>query len=342
MRIILMKPKYVFNLLIAISVSVFSSAAISIENFNCRINHGGLDIPMSVNDPYSRDNIPFKLSPVSRTNVFVTKCDGTDTYDMQAKVNLPIKTKLNGQTVFDIGSEDIGIIIAAGDTYYKKMQILNDNQWHTLYTFHTYQSLGGTVQVWPVILRTIPSGVHQINVPNYITFKQSARTQQLHGTTENPIDLKFTVTVTQRTCSLRSPSSIILNMPTIGVNAITGRGKEQFGGQTRLSLNCESGVTAWATLTDATTPGNRTDILTLSSNSTASGVGIKLYKDDSATALKFGPDSAIKGNINQWQFSKNNTERNPSVVLKAYYVNTSGNISPGTVNAISTITFSYQ
>ncbi|HDW8898340.1 TPA: adhesin, partial [Escherichia coli] len=56
---------------------------------------------------------------------------------------------------------------------------------------------------------------------------------------------------------------------------------------------------------------------------------------------KFGPDSPVKGNENQWQLSTG-TETSPSVRFYVKYVNTGEGINPGTVNGISTFTFSYQ
>ncbi|WP_250147400.1 fimbrial protein, partial [Escherichia coli] len=75
--------------------------------------------------------------------------------------------------------------------------------------------------------------------------------------------------------------------------------------------------------------------------STATGVGLRIYKNTDSAPLKFGPDSPLKGNENQWQLSTG-TETSPSVRLYVKYVNTGEGINPGTVNGVSTFTFSYQ
>lgn len=144
-----------------------------------------------------------------------------------------------------------------------------------------------------------------------------------------------------KTCRLLTPSQMTVTLPTISSRSLPFAGDEVLAGQANLRLQCDSGVTVWATLTDSTNPGNTSDMLTLTDNSTATGIGLKIYKNEDSSALQFGPDSYVKGTQNQWQLS-NGTESSPSVNLKVKYVNTMGTITPGTVNGIVTYTFSYQ
>ncbi|EAA0562733.1 type 1 fimbrial protein [Salmonella enterica subsp. enterica serovar Lexington] len=83
------------------------------------------------------------------------------------------------------------------------------------------------------------------------------------------------------------------------------------------------------------------NVLTLTPESTATGIGLRLYKNNDSSPLSFGPNSSIKGNLNQWKLSAG-TESMPSVVLRANYINTNGSPTAGTVNGVTTITFSYQ
>ncbi|WP_155720471.1 fimbrial protein [Burkholderia anthina] len=55
---------------------------------------------------------------------------------------------------------------------------------------------------------------------------------------------------------------------------------------------------AYMTLTDATMPSNTSTTLSLTPQSTASGIGVQIMRGDALVA--FGPDSAAVGNANQW------------------------------------------
>ncbi|MCY1547587.1 F17a-G fimbrial adhesin [compost metagenome] len=93
-------------------------------------------------------------------------------------------------------------------------------------------------------------------------------------------------------------------------------------------------------MTDASTPGNTSDILTLSSDSKAKGVGIKILRDG-VTPVMFTPDASVAGGPNQWrvgQFGNVGVD----IPFTAYYVPTGGPITGGTANAAATYTISYQ
>lgn len=114
-----------------------------------------------------------------------------------------------------------------------------------------------------------------------------------------------------------------------------------YGATTDISLNCESDMTVWATLTDVNDTNNRSDTLSIENGAgKAKNVGIKLFKNNDQTPLSYGAQSSMKGNDNSWKLS-NKGDRNPSVKLTGYYVRT-GDITPGDVNAQAVITFSYQ
>ncbi len=101
------------------------------------------------------------------------------------------------------------------------------------------------------------------------------------------------------------------------------------------------GIDVYATLTDASQPVNRTDILTLSSESTAKGFGIRLYKDSDVTAISYGEDSPVK------KMAVNGTsdyrgEVNPHINLRANYIKIADATTLRKCEVIATITFSYQ
>ncbi|MEB2638551.1 fimbrial protein [Burkholderia sp. BCCIQ04A] len=96
----------------------------------------------------------------------------------------------------------------------------------------------------------------------------------------------------------------------------------------------------YITLTDATNPGNRSDMLSLSSDSTATGVGIQILRSD-GSVVRYGADSSAEGNPNQWYVGEygNGTVNIP---LKARYAGEGGKVGPGSANGLATFTMSYQ
>lgn len=112
----------------------------------------------------------------------------------------------------------------------------------------------------------------------------------------------------------------------------------------KINLTCSGGVAGsttrmYITLTDVTDPGNRGDVLTLSADAQAAGVGIRIM--NGSTPVRFGPDSDARYTQNQWFV----TETGPGSVvipLTAYYVKTAANIKGGTANAVASFTMSYQ
>ena len=91
-------------------------------------------------------------------------------------------------------------------------------------------------------------------------------------------------------------------------------------------------------LTDVNNPDNTTSILSLTSASTAAGVGIQIVSGESPVG--FGPDSSAAGSTNQVMLGTiSNTSRN--IPFAGRYVQT-GSIAPGTVDGVATFNMSYQ
>lgn len=112
-----------------------------------------------------------------------------------------------------------------------------------------------------------------------------------------------------------------------------------------IGLRCSSGTRdaktrMYITLTDATNPGNRSDVLTLTNDaSAAKGVGIQIM--NGTTPVRYGPDSSETGNPNQW-FVTEAGNQTVNIPLSARYVRTSDTLKGGTANAIATFTMSYH
>ncbi|MFU9077929.1 fimbrial protein [Proteus sp. LHD240705] len=149
------------------------------------------------------------------------------------------------------------------------------------------------------------------------------------------------IQVQSQTCSMNQKNYVV-PLNTVYQSQFTSLYKEVQGGEVNIQLQCQDGIDVYATLNDATQHGNRSDILTLATDSTAKGVGLRLYKNNEVTAISYGSDTPNKGNQNQWHFSNYRGEINPRIKLKANYIKTENTITPGSVKAVATITFSYQ
>lgn len=114
-----------------------------------------------------------------------------------------------------------------------------------------------------------------------------------------------------------------------------------------IGLQCRGGAAGSRrnvslTLTDATVPSNRGQLLNLSAASGARGVGVELGRQD-GSLISFGADSALLGNPNQWQAGAVN-QGQPAfqIPMKARYRKVGAAISAGSANAVATFTLAYE
>jgi len=164
-------------------------------------------------------------------------------------------------------------------------------------------------------------------------------------TSQNFYYQAFTLTITASTCTLSSgDKNQTVKLPEANVRDFGGIGTMSGSQSFHMKISCPAGITLYATMTDANLSTNRSDTLTLSSDSTASGVGIKVFAKNSATAVFYGPESAEKGNINQWKIGGASwaAATNYNIPFTARYVKTAATMSAGFVEAHTIITFSYQ
>ncbi|TQS58917.1 hypothetical protein DSB72_26745 [Salmonella enterica subsp. enterica serovar Typhimurium] len=147
------------------------------------------------------------------------------------------------------------------------------------------------------------------------------------------------VNIKPATCNLNQKSYTV-PLKTVNLSDFALTGSEVFAGDLTIPLQCgDNTVEIYATMTDSMIPSNRSDILSIRRPG-AEGIGLKIYAQGNTIPLSFGPDSSVKENQNQWKVSSRGTV-SPNVTLKVNYVRT-GAIVAGSVDAISTITFSYQ
>ncbi|WP_321940128.1 fimbrial protein [Burkholderia cepacia] len=150
------------------------------------------------------------------------------------------------------------------------------------------------------------------------------------------------------TCSVATKQISVKMNPTD--NNFTARDFGGIGGTTperdfSIQLNCSGGdegtsTNAYVTLTDNSNSGNRSNLLSLTPDSKASGVAVQILKD--GTPLSFGPDSSAPSNPNQWKAGNiPQGQGGFTIPLTARYIQT-GTLKGGTANAVATFTMSYQ
>lgn len=148
------------------------------------------------------------------------------------------------------------------------------------------------------------------------------------------------------TCSFPSNSSIQASLATVSAGSFRGVGSTSPERPFKIDLSCKGGdgvtpMDAYVTLTDATDPGNRSTVLTLSPESSAKGVGVEVL--NGTTVLGYGADSSELGNPGQWKAGTVSPGTSVfSIPLAARYVQTESVVTPGSANARATFTMSYQ
>jgi type 1 fimbria pilin len=157
------------------------------------------------------------------------------------------------------------------------------------------------------------------------------------------ISTPIVINPTIPTCTVTTPS-ITVSMGNVARNSFTGVGSTSPAQPLNIGLNCSGGATGvvatvYTTLTDQTSPSNVSSTLSLTSASTAKGVGIQVL--NGTNIVSYGADSKTIGNKNQWVAGQtgNGTFNIP---LTARYVQTATTINAGTANGIATFTISYQ
>ncbi len=145
------------------------------------------------------------------------------------------------------------------------------------------------------------------------------------------------------TCTTSYASPVALGETPL--RAFTGIGALGEARPFTITLRCSGGASgsvtnAHMTMTDQTNPGNRSEVLSLSPDSSASGIGIRISQGDHTVA--FGPDSDIPGVENQWKAMSSVGNGSHLIPLVGRYIQTSETVTAGTANGRVTFTMSYQ
>lgn len=159
-------------------------------------------------------------------------------------------------------------------------------------------------------------------------------------------NISLTGNVRATTCAVTT-SSITIPLTTqagISVKTFTGIGSgSTWTSGVPLVLDCTGNTSdVYMTVTDATNSGNTSSTLSLTSASTATGLGIEL-SIFGKPKMSFGPDSASIGNTNQFLVA-NAVDASGSLTINfsARYIQTAAKVKSGTANGAATFTMAYQ
>jgi len=184
----------------------------------------------------------------------------------------------------------------------------------------------------------LKTGNYSFNIPTLVTLWTVRTPGFPQG--NSPVAFKGAINVQASACTLTSGANQSVVLPSVPVYEVDDMRTAPFS----MAVQWPTGTKVFATMTDVSAPLNTANVLSLANSSSAKGVGIQIYREDTSTPVSFGPDSPLKGNLNQWYVGTATEQTGGRVGLSftAGYVKTQPKITPGAVNAQSTITFSYQ
>lgn len=242
-------------------------------------------------------------------------------------------------TIFETGVPGVGYIIGLKDfngSVYVPLQTGITQSYPADGTNGYASDLGWSAKVTFIKTGTaLKSGVYQIptiNAAVLTAYNNEIKTAQV-------IISPTTITVTASGCTVETKSANV-NLGTIDIRTLPTVGSTSPSGTFNIGLTCDANVAVHAVMTDQTTPSNTSSVVTLTGDSTASGVGVQFFYNGIGP-LMMGPDSSGAGTTNQFAVQTLTSAQTLSLPFQAHYIRT-GELVPGTANALASITFSYQ
>jgi type 1 fimbria pilin len=156
-------------------------------------------------------------------------------------------------------------------------------------------------------------------------------------------NVSVTGSVLAKTCIV-STGSVMVVLPPATKSDFSGVGSYAKSKDFKVGLDCTgSSSQIYMTLTDGTTASNRSDVLSLTATSTASGLGLQLLRNGGAL-VSYGPASDAPGTTNQFFVGSAVAviTAGGEIPFSVRYVQTATQMRPGNVSAIATFTMSYQ
>jgi len=252
-----------------------------------------------------------------------------------------ITVVVNGASymVFETGVPGIGFILGLKDfngTTYVPMQSGITQSYPADGTSGYATALGWSAKV--TFIKTgvaLKSGVYQtptINAAILTAYNNEVKTAKV---IINPT----TITVTASGCTVSTKSASV-ELGNIDIHTLPTVGSTSPSGSFTVGLSCDANIAVNAVMTDQTTPSNTSSVVTLTGESSASGVGVQFFYNGTGP-LMMGPDSSAAGTTNQFFIQTTTAAQTLSLPFQAQYIRT-GEVVPGTANALASITFSYQ
>lgn len=242
-------------------------------------------------------------------------------------------------TIFETGVPGVGYIIGLKDfkgIKYIPLQIGVTQSYPGEGTSSSAQDLGWSAKVTFIKTGTaLKSGVYQIPALNAAILTAYNNEVKTAKVIINPT----TITVTASGCTVGTKSADV-DLGTIDIRTLTTVGSTSASGSFTVGLTCDAKVAINAVMTDQTTPSNTSSVVTLTGDSTASGVGVQFFYNGTGP-LMLGPDNSAAGTTNQFFIQGTTAAQTLSLPFQAQYIRT-GELVPGTANALASITFSYQ
>lgn len=137
-------------------------------------------------------------------------------------------------------------------------------------------------------------------------------------------------------CSISSPT-IAINLPTVGEGSLQTAGDVAGTTNGNIPVQCSSGTNVYVTFSDASDPGNVSNVLSLAPSSTAVNVGLQILHN--GLPVSYGPDSSSFNNTNQFLLGPSSALSSIPIMIRYY---SRGRAVAGLVRGASTVTFSYQ
>ena len=290
----------------------------------------------------------------SAASVFVLdSCSSWAKYSFAAPTDTPVSdvTYSDGTVTYPVyptGVPGIGYVLGLKDSYATQWVPIAPPQSQTFPAPGTgtgsVVSLGWNSKILFVATGQLRSGVYSL--PAKRIARLWATDPSRVGQLTPDAYIQFTgasITVSAASCTVTSAGDQEVPLPAVLVSDFKGVGTSPSESASfSVGVQCDPGIAVYATMTDATTPTNQSDLLNLDASSTASGVRLQIYRNGLSTPISYGPESSAKGNPNQWFVGNSSSAtRNLSIPFTVKYVQ-SGTATPGSVKAAAVITFSYQ
>lgn len=243
-------------------------------------------------------------------------------------------------TIFETGIPGVGYILGLKDfngSEYVPLQTGITQSYPAAGTSGYAQNLGWSAKVTFIKTGTaLKSGTYTtptITAAILTAYNNETKTAQV---IINPT----TITVVASGCTVNTKSANV-DLGTLDIRTLSTVGSTSPSGTFNVTLTCDQNIAVNAVMTDQTTPSNSSSVVTLTGDSTASGVGVQFFYNGIGP-LSMGPDSTADGTLNQF-FIQTTSSANQvlSLPFQAQYIRT-GDLVPGTANALASITFSYQ